>query len=373
MWPLVKNNIQVLLARKGTLFLLLILPVVLFSLGLFNTSGGNTRLRIGIYDQDQSDLSRALGTYMTRDGNRVQEVAEADIESVLLDGKDEAVLLIPQGFEQRFLMGQQSRITIRTLKGQEVVASLKASLDMYLSALGKLRDIHQPQSGVSLLTAMAELEDDAMRFDTQRITGGQVNQSLSFASGILFYVLAMSMMQVTSLILSEKHWNTLSRVRQAPVGRFNYLIGNFMSAVLFLLFNLLALFVITKTILPVHTTFEMYLLWFYFGLIWIFFGIFLALVVNSAAIYASIIPIVTTVFAMLGGCFWPLWLMPPFMQKLAMITPHYWANDAMTMIQKGQSLLSQSKDLLALTGFLVLFFALGVFSLRRSQSAESFV
>lgn len=74
-----------------------------------------------------------------------------------------------------------------------------------------------------------------------------------------------------------------------------------------------------------------------------------------------------------GGSFWPLWLMPDFMKKLAMVTPHYWANDAMVLIQKGQSLLTQRTDLLALTGFLTLFFALGVFALRRSQSAESFV
>ncbi len=373
MWPLVKNNIQVLLARKGTLFLLLVFPVILFSLGLFNTSGTNARLMIATYDEDKSDLSRALGDYLTRDGNRVQDIAQADIETGLLDGKEEAVLLIPQGFEQRFLSGEAPQITIRTLKGQEVVASLKASLDMYLSALGKLRDIRQPQSGAALLAAMAETEAEGMRFETQRITEGNVNQSLNFASGMLFYVLAMSMMQATSLILSEKHWNTLNRVRQAPVGRFNYLIGNFLSAVIFLVLNLIALFVLTKVVMPVYTTIEMYLLWFYFGLLWIFFGIFLSLVVNSAAVYASVIPIVTTVFAMLGGCFWPLWLMPSFMQKLAMITPHYWANDAMTLIQKGQSLLAQRTDLLALTGFLVLFFALGVFALRRSQSVETFV
>ena len=94
---------------------------------------------------------------------------------------------------------------------------------------------------------------------------------------------------------------------------------------------------------------------------------------NSRAVHASIVPIFTTVFAMLGGSFWPLWLMPEFMRKLAMITPHYWANDAMMILQKGQSLLAQRTDLLALTGFLMLFFALGVFALRRANSAETFV
>ena len=373
MWPLIKNNIQVLLARKGTLFLLLVLPVILFSLGLLNNSSSDARLLIAVYDEDKSDLSAAVGEYLAKDGSRVQEIAREDIQTSLLDGKEEAVIIIPPGFEEDFLGGRQPQITIRTLKGQEVVTSLKASLDMYLSALNRLRDIRRPVSGQALVAAMAELEQGGLQFETRRINEGDVNQSLSFASGMLFYVLAMSMMQATSLILSEKHWNTLNRVRQAPVGKFNYLIANFLTAVLFLLMNLGALFVITSTFLPVKTSIEMYLLWFYFGVIWIFFGIFLSLVVTSRAVYGSVIPIVTTIFAMLGGSFWPLWLMPDFMQKLAMITPHYWANDAMTLIQKGQSLIHHSNDLLALTGFLVLFFALGVFALKRSRSAESFI
>lgn len=372
MWPLIKNNIQVLLARKGTLFLLLILPVVLFSLGMMNTSSGS-KMNIAVYDEDRSALSAALHDYLARDGSRVQPILPEDIEASLLDGKEDAVLIIPKGFEEDFLSGVKPDLALKTLKGQEVVSGLKANLDMFLSALNRLKDIRQPESGESLVDALLKVEAEGLQLETRRVSQGNVNKSLSFASGMLFYVLAMSMLQATSLILSEKQWNTLGRVRQAPVGKFSYLIANFLTAVIFLILNLLALFVLTKTLIPVHTTFAMYLLWFYFGVIWIFFGIFLALVVNSRAVYASVIPIITTVFAMLGGCFWPLWLMPEFMQKLAMITPHYWANDAMTLLQKGQSLFIQRTDLLALTGFLLLFFALGVFALRRNQSVESFV
>jgi ABC-2 type transport system permease protein len=372
-WPLIKNNIQVLLAKKGTLFLLIIMPVILFSLGLLNNSASNMRLNIAVMDQDKSALSQSLTAFMAKDGSRVNPIAQEEIETKLLDGKEEAVVIIPPGFEADFLKGKAPEITIRSLKGQEITSSLKAGIDMYLSALDSLSKINAPKDGQALVSAMEEAQSQGLQLETRRITSGEVSQALNFASGMLYYILAMSMLQATSLILSEKHWNTLSRVRQAPVGKFTYLIANFLTAVIFLLSNLLALFILTKTLMPVHTTLPMYLLWFYFGLIWIFFGIFLALVVTSRAVYASVIPIITTVFAMLGGSFWPLWLMPPFMQKLAMITPHYWAIDAMTVIQKGQSLLTQRTDLLALTGFLALFLALGVFTLRRSRSVESFV
>lgn len=373
MWPLIKNNYRLILARKGSFFVLVVLPVILFSVALLNNATSQARLNIGLVDQDQTVLSRELASFMARDGNRVTPTREDEVDQRILSSKEELVAIIPAGFEAAFLQGQKPEITLRTLKGQEVTGSLKAGLDIYLSSLAQLRKIKQPADAQALADAMREANDTGFRFSLQRITQGNVNNALSFASGFLFYVLAMSMMQGTSLILEEKHWNTLSRVRQAPVGRSSYIIANFLTAALFLAVNLLSLFLVAAFLFRVETSLAMYLLWFYYGLIWIVFGIFLSLVVKSRAVYASVVPIVTTVLAMLGGSFWPLWLMPPFMQKLAMITPHYWANDAMMILQKGQSLLAQRTDLLALTGFLMLFFALGVFALRRANSAETFV
>jgi ABC-2 type transport system permease protein len=372
LWPLIKNNCRIILARKVMLFMLLILPMVAFSLGLLNNSTQIARMNVGVVDHDNTLLSETLTTLLSEDGSQVQAVAEAEADDSLLKGTLEAVVTIPAGFEADFMQASDPEIPIRTLKGQEVTGSLKAGIDITLSGLARLRDIRQPESARALVDAMKEVETHGFQFKMQRITTGEVNQALNFASGFLFYVLAMSMMQATSLILEEKHWNTLGRVRQAPVGKFAFLIANFLSAVIFLLLNLLGLYLITRFVMPVKTTFLMYLLWFYYGIIWIFFGIFQALSAKSRAVYSSLIPIVTTIFAMLGGSFWPLWLMPPFMQKLAMITPHYWAIDAMTLIQKGQSLLIQRTDLLALTGFLVVFASLGLFALRRSQSLETF-
>jgi ABC-2 type transport system permease protein len=373
LWPLIKNNCQIILARKSMLFMLLILPMVLFSLGLLNNASINARMNIGVVDHDNTLLSDTLITLLSEDGSQVRAVDESDVDDRLLKGTDEAVVMIPAGFEADFMQARKPDIPIRTLKGQEVTGSLKAGIDITLSSLAQLRDIRQPESAQALVEAMKETDARGFQFKVRRISTGEVNQALNFASGFLFYVLAMSMMQATSLILEEKYWNTLGRVRQAPVGKFTFLMANFLAAVIFLILNLLALYFITRFVMPVKTTFSMYLLWFYYGLIWIFFGMFLALSVKSRAVYSSLIPIVTTIFAMLGGSFWPLWLMPPFMQKLAMITPHYWAIDAMTLIQKGQSLMVQRTDLLALTGFLVVFASLGLFALRRSQSMETFI
>jgi ABC-2 type transport system permease protein len=76
---------------------------------------------------------------------------------------------------------------------------------------------------------------------------------------------------------------------------------------------------------------------------------------------------------MLGGCYWPIWMMPEFMQKAAMLVPQYWANEAISLLQQGKTLLDLPQHLLALTGFSALFLALCVFALRRSKAAGTFV
>ena len=171
-------------------------------------------------------------------------------------GKVEAVVTIPVGFEADFMQARKPDIPIRTLKGQEITGSLKAGIDITLSSLAQLRDIRQPESAQTLMEAMRETEAQGFQFTVQSISTNEINQGLNFASGYLIFVLAMSMMQATSLILEEKHWNTLSRVRQAPVGKFAFLMANFLTAVIFLILNLLALFIITRFVMPVKLRFR---------------------------------------------------------------------------------------------------------------------
>ena len=153
MLPLIKNNCQIILARKIMIFMLLILPVILFSLGLLNVTSQNAKMNIGVVDHDNTLLSETLTAILSEDGSNVQDVDEADIDNRLLEGKVEAVVTIPAGFEADFMQARIPDISIRTLKGQEITGSLKAGIDITLSSLAQLRDIRQPESAQTLMEA----------------------------------------------------------------------------------------------------------------------------------------------------------------------------------------------------------------------------
>lgn len=375
MWQVLKNNLRQLLASKGTLVVALIMPVVLFavSLAAFGTGDGMYSWNVALVDQDHTALSQNLSEVLSQDANRVKALEEEEINEELKSGRMDLAVLVPAGFEQKVLSGEEPSLTLRSLKGQEVVGTVSVALNLYVADLLRIRDIQGLTDGQSLADSYRNLMQEGMQYREVPVSEHSGSAGIRQGSGFLFYVLSISMLQVASLILKEKQLGTLSRIRQAPVERLEYIFSVFLAGVLILLVNLLSLHALITYAFGVYTTLSMYLLWFYYGLVWLFIGIFMALIVNSSAVHGSLIPILTVITSMLGGSYWPIWLMPEFMQKIARITPQYWANDAMEILQQGQSLQGIPQHLLALTGFTALFLSLGVFALRRSRANQTFV
>ena len=67
------------------------------------------------------------------------------------------------------------------------------------------------------------------------------------------------------------------------------------------------------------------------------FSVALVRAVVSAVKTMATVPVIVTmlanIFAMIGGLFWPVELMPPFMQRLAWFSPGYWLSRGMRGIQ----------------------------------------
>jgi len=364
-----------MLASKGMLFVMLLLPVLVFavSLGLMGGGEGMYRWNIAWVDHDNSALSAGMAETIKPDASRLEAMTAEQADDEILNGKADLAVVVPQGFAQQVMAGNAPSITVRSLKGQEVTGVVSASLNLYVDNLLRLRDITNLQDEAELAAEQARMAQEGLQYHEQRLNTYTPSAALGMSSGFLIYVLSISMLQLGGMILREKQQGTLYRIRQAPVKRLGYIIAVFLTGVMVLVINLLSLFVLTHTLMPVRTTLSMYVLWFYYGLLWIFIGIFLALTVRSSAVHSSLMPIISVITAMLGGCYWPIWMMPEFMQKAAMLVPQYWANEAISVLQQGKTLLDLPQHLLALTGFSALFLALCVFALRRSKAAGTFV
>ena len=86
------------------------------------------------------------------------------------------------------------------------------------------------------------------------------------------------------------------------------------------------------------------------------FGVMLATFVKTERSASSIGVLTSLILAPLGGCWWPLFITPKWMQTLAKFTPHGWATTAFNkLLIFGGDFNSVVPNMLVLIGFMVVF------------------
>ena len=97
------------------------------------------------------------------------------------------------------------------------------------------------------------------------------------------------------------------------------------------------------------------------------FGLMLATLVRTDRAASSIGVLCALILAPLGGCWWPLFITPKWMQFIARFTPHGWAVGGFNKLMLfGADFGSVVPEMLVLIGFAVLFGAIGIWRFRTS-------
>jgi len=95
------------------------------------------------------------------------------------------------------------------------------------------------------------------------------------------------------------------------------------------------------------------------------FGIMLATLVKTERSASSIGVLTSLILAPLGGCWWPLFILPRWMQSLAKISPHGWANNGFNKLMLfGADFGAVVPEMLALIVFAVIFGIIAVWRFR---------
>ena len=100
------------------------------------------------------------------------------------------------------------------------------------------------------------------------------------------------------------------------------------------------------------------------------FGVMLASFVSNVQAASAAGPLVALVLAPIGGCWWPLFITPQWMQSLAKFTPHGWANGGFNKIMLfGAEFGDVTQEMIALAGFGVVFMAVALWRFRMSSAS----
>lgn len=403
-WSLTIKDLKLFIADRWALFFAILFPiffVILFSLVMSGVTGEDARLEINLATREPAGgISYQILSAMEQDEATLRpgdpkiiwlkdyEQAKKDVEDKKLDG----FIAFPMDFSEAVLMGYGTELeVIYNPNNPQVIATLKGTAQSIASEIGTKYVVND--TVISLLVEKELIEPgstgDLAQIIRELLTGQEVvtpvaplititpeikgevqgeNPANWVIPGYLvmfvFFTAAFSAAQ----LVKERQNHTLERILTSSANREAILGGVFLGtvakgiiqitifwAVGILFFNLdmgvspLAAILLSILMILMSSAF----------------GVMLSTFVKTENSASSIGVLTSLILAPLGGCWWPLFVTPKWMQFISKITPHAWATTGFNkLLVFGGDFNSVVLNMLVLVGFMVVFGLIAVVRFR---------
>lgn len=372
------NTIKVTFRNKSNIFVYLILPVIAIVF-LMNVMGGDGSgsVKVGIVNNDKGILSENMVKYLEGTGRFENiPVKEEEISDKVVNKKIDLAMIIPEDFEEGIYNNNYKAVKIVSIKGQEVTAWIENYSNLYIK---NLLDISKAAKGNkdTFNKIYNKYENGELTFKVEKLQDQSLNKGLTqqgFGFFIMFLMISSTL--TANLILKDKQERVYQRICSTPVSSKVYLLGNVIASLFIITTQIILAMIAVKYILKIDTyipAHQLFLVLFTFGIVIIGFGMLIVAFSRSSAESGSLSTLIITPTCMLGGCLWPLSLMPEQLQKVANFIPQRWAIDAIAKLQEGASLEGIGLNISILLGFALLFFIVSAYKMKSTEKAGSFV
>lgn len=389
------NLLQVLRSRSELMSYVLLPLILTWVFGM--SFGGQAAVRavvIPVADQDQSRYSAmVIQTIADSASFDATRVTAAEAVRRVRDGEAPVAVIVPSGFGRLVERGQTASIeTVRDPGSTEAQAAVEvvngAASRIAADALAAHATFDALRAGAggvypSDAPDFRELFSEAERFwkpPPVAVKAGEVRvtathkaelsapASSQYSMGFTVFFVLMICVAGAGGIIEEREHGTLRRLLAAPTGRVPVIGGKLLGvafmgsleAAVLVGFGV-AIFRVPwgnspAAVIPLLLSLVLAST----GL-----GVMLSASVRTRSQLAAISSVLSTALAMLGGCYWPLEVTPPFMQTLALLTPTGWAMIGLkNTVARGMGVAGVLVPCAALLGMAALFFTVGLIRLK---------
>ena len=367
----------------GFSFLFPFLFVIGFSLALSGQGPTDSQLVITVASQEESGLSHEILNDLSQSDEgaiRVVEYSEALDE--LERGDIEGFVAFPADFTQGLFSGQPVVLEVVVGSGSvETEAALTGfarsvagNVSVVGNALGAIQEIAAGNQAViqnADMTALTRGPAPVVGFEVERIGDIRPFKASNFTlpgylTMFVFFAAALS----AEAIARERQTHTLERLMSNGTRRESIILGKFIGAVYRGVMQLVVMWTVGifafKIDLGVSPA-AVVLLSILMTLAAAAFGVLLASFVRDVKTAATAGVLVSLTLAPLGGSWWPLFITPQWMQSLAKLTPHGWANGGFNKLMLfGAEFGDVSQEMIALAAFATVFLAVALWRFRVS-------
>ena len=369
----------------GFAFLFPFLFVIGFSFALGDVGPSDDTLEMAIATQEQSGLSVQIIEDLTGARLGLTPVDYQTALSQVEDGSLGGFVGFPSDFTDSVMSGQPT--TIEVVAGSGSSPEIRAALHGLASSIAD--DLEKTNVTLAALFELSPpAQDGTLSFDPESVIGGRTppvtfevesvgevepvtasNFTLpAYLTMFLFFVAAMS----AESIARERQGQTLERLLSNGARRESIILGKFVSIAFRGLLQLAVLWTVGILAFGIDLGLSpsaVILVSVLMALASAAFGVMLASFVTGIRAASTAGVLVSLTLAPIGGCWWPLFITPEWMQSLAKLTPHGWANVAFNKLMLfGAEFGDVSQELIVLPAFGVVFLVIALWKFRLSYS-----
>jgi len=372
------------LARdRLALFFVVLLPVVIILvIGITFGEEESDRLPVGVLDQDGGPLGAELQADLAtspalepRGYDSLDALRKAVRRGVVAAG-----VVVPAGYDQALRAGRDAQVTFVVDQTRSAPAAARTAVAAAVTrqaAIVRAARFAAGTVGVSFDAALARAralsgEQEQVRVEATTI-GGRENAlpsgfNYTAPSNLVLFVFITSLAGAAALV-EERRLGVTTRMLAAPTTASTILFGETLGRFLVALLQGLIVFVIGWLVFGVDwgDPPAALLLVTVFALVGTGAGVLFGTVLRTAEQATSIGPPVGIALGMLGGCMWPLAIVPEPMRVVGHLFPHAWAMDAfIDLISEDAGLAGIAGKLAVLAGFAAVLLAVATWRLRRA-------
>jgi ABC-2 type transport system permease protein len=373
-----KNDIKIMFNKKSSIFVFIVLPVLIAVLAyalLGNDGSGVTR--IGLVNNDTKVFSKDLVKSLKDNKNfKVTMLKANQLKNEVANQNIDCGVVIPKGFTDNVYKNKIKPFKVISIKGADVTTWITSYLNLYAGDLAdisgasqgdteKFNQMYKTFNAEKIKLNVKEIKD---------IKNEKASAILSMGFVVMFLLSAATV--TANMILKDKTNRTYFRICCAPVRPIMYILSNVIANLAVIFSQIILILVSIKYILgfDMHAPIiSMMIVLGLFGVIAVGFGLLIAAFSDNNAQASNLSSIIITPTCMLGGCWWPIDIMPKTLQRVSDFMPQKWALDTIGKLQEGKTLFELRSNLLILVVFALVFFLVAGYKFKTQDSVKNIV
>ncbi|MGZ9166636.1 MAG: ABC transporter permease [Anaerolineales bacterium] len=380
-------------ASKSEWLFFVILPITCTFLiaGGVPSGDDDNRIRLLVVDEAQTSISQQIISELENStAVRAKIVARKDAENQFDDRRASVVFIIPAGIDIESLQNGSAKVELlqqpnnlnATIAERAVLTAIRrvsSSISAAQNAVN-VREAKQPFATEadkqtyfedSLEMAQSIQEDAPERMTViEGATPDQVEYDprTNTSAGQLITWVFIPLFGISALLASERQSGTLRRLLTTPSQKATFLLGTISGQVgmaLMQMFLLVGFGILVMNLNWGSEPLALFVLLISSALAAAAFGTTMGTFIKTAGQATGLSIMFGMLFAMMGGCMYPLELFPPAIQSAVRIFPTTWAMEGMLdQGLRGGGLVDILPEAGVLLGFAVVFFTVGVLRFR---------